>query len=391
MIIKRALAPLIAAAVFAAVLFGCAETGPGILSSGSDKTASTVTDVKSAGGKDSPKVTEGSGSLTDVDVYAPPDDADGYGMHGIRFYENGGKTYMIYDDMKSVYEFDGTSFRETGVKTAQSMLFPYGRYGGYAFVAGSQKAAGGKRSGLFKVDLSTGKIGLFTDCKEIVTGAASDGSGIYYTTAETSGVNAELRYADPVSGGSKSLYKWENNIYYNGLRYADGKLYFMKQNEICVFADGKMIDTLSVDEEAVITDFAVEDGIVYVYGYLMETDGSGQTMFTFSVLAYGENGDLLGKVSESHPIAESNDLDKYYVGSNCDRLTVYEGRIVAFDAEGFYLLDVPSGEFEKIAPAFPVVYRLEISKTVYGGKLYLSFGDTVVEYGPDGSKEYKLG
>ena len=102
-------------------------------------------------------------------------------------------------------------------------------------------------------------------------------------------------------------------------------------------------------------------------------------------------------------------------------MTVYNGKVVSFDADGVYLEDVENGTSEKIIDLCEVCDRYRdfifrhfwqgdntegwiaghreavdnkrsqwyrgVSKTVFGGKLYVMFGDELTEY--DG-KETKI-
>lgn len=328
------------------------------------------------------------GSFSDPAAYR-----DGY--EGIRFYENGGKTYMIFAEGNNVYEFDGNEFRDTGVRVAEEQFFTSGAYDGYTYVGGVFHCVGGHETGLFRVDLSTGKVEKLIDSDEIVSGVAVIGSKIYYSSYKTSYSIFErreiteyycLKCADLEAKEIKLLYKTDKNLI-KQLKVVDGNLYFAMTNYVCRI-DGDQMYTVKTGEITDFHDYAVSEGAIYVYSRQYERIDETNMERTDYIYKYNTDGGLTGSVSEQ---------EKYFVGATCDSLTVYNGKVAAFDENGFYLLDVESKEYRGVSCVDlvsvcgydPDHFFYSVSKTEYNGRLYFKYGDRVLEYGEDGALTFE--
>ena len=128
--------------------------------------------------------------------------------------------------------------------------------------------------------------------------------------------------------------------------------------------------------------YTVDHDTIYTYREKTVEADDGTSYFLYSVSAYDMQGEMLGYVeNREYPDERGDDgrQKKYYVGSLQDGITVYNGKVVYFDAEGIWLEDVISGKSEKIVDdpfEFERAYSYnEVSKTVYDGKLFISWQD----------------
>ena len=347
---------------------------------------------KPASGSDrfSTKGILGNGTFNDANT-------DRVSYQGIHFYESLGKTYMIYSEYRNRYEFDENAFHDTGVKVAETQFFTVGEKDGYTYVGGVFHCVGGSESGLFRVELSTGQVEKIIDSSEIVACAAIIGDRLYYVTyiwknahtvfEDRNDVNYYLKCADLATKHISLLYESKNSIY--RLKIIDGIVYFQTKDSVFRINDDNSLNEIGKGVVETIRDYSVFNGNIYIYKLDSIRDDQGSRTITYSVYLYSADGQLIGSVSENN---------RFFSGSSFDELTVYNGRIAAFDEDGMYLLDVKTGNYEQIysinlreaSDWLPERFFQGISKTVYNGKLYYNFGSHIIEYSPDGVRSFDL-
>ncbi len=325
------------------------------------------------------------------------DNADRLSYLGIRFYESLGKTYMIYSEYQSRYEFDGERFVDTGVKVAEKQFFTAGEKDGYSYVGGVFHCDGGNESGLFRVNLSSGEVEKIIDSNETVAWAAINGDKLYYVSytwknahtinEDRSDVRYSLKCADFNRKQIKLIYQRKGFI--QSLKIFDGTVYFSTENSVCRINEDNTIHEVKTDGVSNFGDYSVIDNGIVIYKFDVVKDGQGGSTRTNTVYLYSNDGRLLGSVSEH---------DKYFLGSSFDELTLYQEKVAAFDKDGMYLLDIKTGEYEQIysmnlkeaSDYLPERFFEGISKTVHNGKLYYNFGAKIIEYSPDGVRTFDL-
>ena len=302
---------------------------------------------------------------------------------GIRFYESGGSTYMIYREGGHVFKYENGSFTDTGICPAEQQFFTSGSYNGYAYVGGVFHCCGGNEKGLFRVDLSNSTVEKVIDCEETVSSVAVDGSKIYYSTYTGHGFLTN----DLFSLKCADIEKREITTIISGAKYSirdlqlvDGNLYFNSYGEgiRCITPDM----TLRYYQTGYNRHYTVDNDIIYTYSVKYIENDSETTEIIYIVSAYDMHGEKLGSVETREYPNESGDdgrQKKYYVGSLQDGITVYNGKVVYFDAEGIWLEDVITGKAKKITGdplGFSDRYSYNyVSKTVYDGKLFISWQD----------------
>ena len=325
------------------------------------------------------------------------DNADRLSYLGIRFYESLGKTYMIYSEYQSRYEFDGERFVDTGVKVAEKQFFTAGEKDGYSYVGGVFHCVGGNESGLFRIKLSSGEVEKIIDSNETVAWAAINGDKLYYVSytwknahtiyEDRSDVRYSLKCADLNTKQIKLIYQRKGFI--QRLKIFDGKVYFSTENSVCGIDEDNNIHEVKTDGVSNFRDYSVIDNGIVIYKFDVVKDGQGGSTRTNTVYLYSDDGRLLSSVSEH---------DKYFLGSSFDELTVYQEKVAAFDKDGMYLLDIKTGEYEQIysmnlkeaSDYLSERFFEGISKTVHNGKLYYNFGAQIIEYSPDGVRTFDL-
>ncbi len=303
---------------------------------------------------------------------------------GIRFYESGGSTYMIYREGGHVFKYENGSFTDTGICPAERQFFTSGSYNGYAYVGGIFHCCGGNEKGLFRVDLRNSTVEKVIDCKETVSSVAVEGSKIYYSTYTGHGSLTN----DLFSLKCADIEKREISTIISGAKYSigdlqlvDGNLYFNSYGEgiRCITPDM----TLRNFQTGYNRKYTVDHDTIYTYREKTVEADDGTSYFLYSVSAYDMQGEMLGYVeNRKYPDERGDDgrQKKYYVGSLQDGITVYNGKVVYFDAEGIWLEDVITGKAKKITDdpfGFSDRYSYNyVSKTVYDGKLFISWQDT---------------
>lgn len=307
--------------------------------------------------------------------------ADRLLYYGIRFYDSKGSAYMIYREGGNVFKYENGSFTDTGICPAEKQFFTSGSYNGYAYVGGVFHCCGGNEKGLFRVDLSSSTVEKVIDCEETVSSVVVDGPKIYYSTYTGHGSLT----SDLFSLKCADIEKQEITTIISGAKYSigdlqlvDGNLYFNSYGEgiRCITSDM----TLRYYQTGYNRHYTVDHDTIYTYREKTVDADDGTSYFLYSVSAYDMQGEMLGYVeNREYPDERGDDgrQKKYYVGSPLDGITVYKGKVVYFDAEGIWLEDVISGKSEKIVDdpfEFERAYNYnEVSKTVYDGKLFISW------------------
>ena len=302
---------------------------------------------------------------------------------GIRFYESGGSTYMIYREGGHVFKYENGSFTDTGICPAEQQFFTSGSYNGYAYVGGVFHCCGGNEKGLFRVDLRNSTVEKVIDCEETVSSVAVDGSKIYYSTYTGHGSLTN----DLFSLKCADIEKREITTIISGAKYSigdlqliDGNLYFNSYGEgiRCITPDM----TLRYYQTGYNRHYTVDHDTIYTYREKTVEADDGTSYFLYSVSAYDMQGEMLGYVeNREYPDERGDDgrQKKYYVGSLQDGITVYNGKAVYFDDKGIWLEDVITGKAKKITDdpfGFSDRYSYNyVSKTVYDGKLFISWQD----------------
>ena len=310
--------------------------------------------------------------------------ADRFLYYGIRFYDSKGSTYMIYREGGHVFKYENGSFTDTGICPAERQFFTSGSYNGYAYVGGIFHCCGGNEKGLFRVDLRNSTVEKVIDCKETVSSVAVEGSKIYYSTYTGHGSLTN----DLFSLKCADIEKREISTIISGAKYSigdlqlvDGNLYFNSYGEgiRCITPDM----TLRYYQTGYNRKYTVDHDTIYTYREKTVEADDGTSYFLYSVSAYDMQGEMLGYVeNREYPDERGDDgrQKKYYVGSLQDGITVYNGKAVYFDDKGIWLEDVITGKAKKITDdpfGFSDRYSYNyVSKTVYDGKLFISWQDT---------------
>ena len=321
--------------------------------------------------------------LLPVDGPASDVAADRFLYYGIRFYDSKGSTYMIYREGGHVFKYENGSFTDTGICPAEKQFFTSGSYNGYAYVGGVFHCCGGNEKGLFRVDLSDSSVEKVVDCEETVSSVVVDGPKIYYSTYTGHGSLT----SDLFSLKCADIEKQEITTIISGAKYSigdlqlvDGNLYFNSYGEgiRCITPDM----TLRYYQTGYNRHYTVDHDTIYTYREKSVDAEDGTTYFLYSVSACDMQGEMLGYVeNREYPDERGDDgrQKKYYVGSLQDGITVYNGRVVYFDDKGIWLEDVITGKSKKIADdpfGFSDRYSYNyVSKTVYDGKLFISWLD----------------
>ena len=303
---------------------------------------------------------------------------------GIRFYESLGEFYMIYKEGCSVYKVLDDGFEDTKIIPNERQFYSYGTYNGCAYVGGAFHCVGGVDEGIFRVDLQSGTTERFIDCADEVTSVAVSGSKIYYSTVfrDFDLENERLEYIYKLKCTdtetkeiSVLISNEDNDISIRDVRFIDGNLYFISFSK-CVYYITPDMQLRSI--EIGPTDrYTVLDGIIYALRF---KDIEEERKTLYFVEAFDHNGEKLGSALN---------FDRVYAGSWEDEVTVYNGKIVSFDKDGFYLEDLYDGSSEKIID-MPVENDEMVSKTVYDGKLYISYRDTIIRYDNGETKTFDM-
>ena len=314
---------------------------------------------------------------------------------GLRFFESNGKTYIAYGELLNMYEFDGEAFARTDVRSPAMAFFTSGTHDGYIYVGGDYTSSGMfRRHGLFRFDPADGTVEAFVECEErvLVLSTAVIGSKVYYSTIEATekgdGARFCLKCADTESKEIKLLYECDKSI--DSLGVYDGTLYFTVSDDLCYLTDDNTLNIIGTDGE--IDNYTVDGDRIFVYRLEWFQNGDGPEIRKYCVFEYGKDGNFIRSVTET---------GKFFMGELRDQLTVYNGKIVAFDKDGLYLYDMAANEYEKIASFDQLIgsyvyyesfigNALNVSKAVYDGKLYIMYGQNILEYSENGIRTLKL-
>lgn len=316
--------------------------------------------------------------------------ADRMEYRGIRFYESEGSVYMICTEHQPVYRYDVGGFVNTGRSPAEQQFFSTGTYGGYAYLGGVFHCVGGNESGLFRVDLKTGRIEKYIDCRETVTSVAVEGSKIYYSTCtrgDPAAVTYSLKCADVEKRQITRIIS-DASFFISDLRIEGDRLYFRSNKGVRYIGPDMTLGTVG---NAYADSYAFWNGNVYIYTAESGGDEDGGNRIC-TVSGYDRDGNPLGSVSALQRFddeGETNAGSREYVGDSLDGVTVFRGRVVYIDDRGVWLQDVLTGEAEQI---LEIPFRdrslYGISKTVYDGKLFVCLYDSVIVY--DGERPVTL-
>ncbi len=304
---------------------------------------------------------------------------------GIRFYRNSNSSNsnMICDGNRNCYVFDGGKFTDTGMQVADQQFFSAGSADGYTYVGGVFHCDGRDENGVFRLDLTSGNVEKMIDCGDKVSSVAVDGSRVYYATYNEEGSTSVfcLKCADLTSGTIRVIHR--SDEYIRSLKIIDGALYFGTPDAVCRIDGDTGLHRMMTGDVRDFRDFTVYGDHIFVL--TLTTPGG-------TVYEFGTDGTLLGSVSEP---------GLFFSGASCDELTVYNGKVVAFDNDGFYLVNVVTGDRRMIAAVtlpidstewsqYPEFYYVGVSKTTYNGNLYFNYGSNILEYSPEGTRIYKL-
>ena len=346
----------------------------------------------------------GGNGLTDRELYS-----------GVGIFESDGTPFLYYLEGEPIYEMRDTGLQDTGITPPETLLLFRSECGGVAYLGGTFNCVSVEK-GLFRADLLSGKIEKIIDTPEIVSSVAVDGDRIWYSTHPSmADYGYSLKCAD-LSTGEITVLIGDSDDPIGGLKVIGNDLFFTLYGVgVCRVSDGYL--SRIADAPDVLT-FEVSGEKIYVY----ETT-PGDPGVTVRVSVFDRNGSILASktVENYSPYSEEGKNNLYFLGATRDFLTVYNGKVVSFDADGVYLEDVENGTSEKIIDLCEVGDRYldfifrhfwqgdntegwiaghreavdnkrsqwyrGVSKTVFGGKLYVMFGDELTEY--DG-KETKI-
>ena len=327
---------------------------------------------------------------------------------GVGLFESGGTPYLFYLERKSIYEVRETGLRDTGITVPEALIPFRSVTGDVAYLGGTFECVRIEK-GLFKADLLAGKVEKIIDSPEIVSSVAVDEDRIWYLTHPSmSDYRYSLKCAD-LSTGEITVMILDSDDPIGSLEIIGDDLFFIRYNAgVFRISDGYLYCAADAPD---VRSFCVSDGKIYVY----ETTTYDPTS-TVRVSVFDGSGRVLGSktVVNRAPYTEEGKNNLYFDGATCDGLTVYDGKVVSFDADGIYLENIESGTSEKIinlsdvcngylgfmfrqfwqgndneawiAEHSEAVERARshwyrgISKTVFKGKLYVMVGDELTEY-----------
>ena len=331
-----------------------------------------------------------SGPITD-NVHTDGSKGDRPLYDGIRFFEDGEATYMIYAEYRPLYLLEGTkrvgSSHSSSHSSTELLFFANGTNDGWTYAGGAFHCVGGYEKGLFRVNLQSGEIEKVIDCSETVSSAVVAQGKIFYASRSGFGDQAlySLKRADPEKEKIECLLS-DADYPISDLKMIGETLYFRSFPQGIFFITPDL--SLHLIPSPSVNSYCVRDGIIYTFSV---TSDKAWTKREKTIRAFSENGELLASRSFEE-FSESGVMQnvRYYSGGSRDSLTVYQGKIVSFDESGFYLEDLFNGSREKILDCVFTGtqedgyvqggFYLSVSKTIFNGKLYLQYGDTIVEY-----------
>lgn len=299
----------------------------------------------------------------------------------VRFFESADNVYAIFGELSGIFSFDGNSFTRTGPTLKDVQYFDSGAYGAYVYIPGSWYCWG-QDSGLYRFKLEDGRIERFVSTDETVVSVASDGPNIYYSSYIGDYENAtfSLKRVNVESGKITVLI--ENASYYiSDLKFANGNLYFESYRKGVFYITPDMyLHAILLEDDSYVKNYAVDGDNVYIEmsdSKIFEYDHTGNKLFEYKFIRNWSD-------------AENN--NNLYFGD----FTVYNGRLVCYDKNGVYLLDIASGEREKIVDDpwnewWDHHHYSYLSETVFNGKLYFEIGNNIVyEYDNGRIREFDL-
>ncbi|MBR3299397.1 MAG: hypothetical protein IKI64_09390 [Clostridia bacterium] len=320
--------------------------------------------------------------------------ADRSPYYYIRFFEDGNKVYTITSEYSGIFSFDGSSFTRTGPALSDILYFNSGAYGGYVYIPGSWYCWGND-SGLYRFELKTGKVERFVSTDETVISVAADGPNIYYSSRTGSWYSHDenaaysLKCVNVETGEIKVLI--DNASYsISDLKCVNGNLYFSSYYKGVFYITPDMyLHSILPENVETVQNFAVDGDTVYIERSF--PDDHDSDISVYAIEAFDHSGKKLFEYEFNRYWNDKDRKNNQYFGD----FTVYNGRLVCYDKNGVYLLDVANGEREKIMDGlwnerdyFSSYY---LSETVFNGKLYIGVrGATVYEYHDGEVKEYDL-
>ena len=304
----------------------------------------------------------------------------------VRFFESADNVYAIFGELSGIFSFDGNSFTRTGPTLKDVQYFDSGAYGAYVYIPGSWHCWG-QDSGIYRFKLEDGRIERFVSTDETVVSVASDGPNIYYSSRtedwHSSDENTRYYSLKCVNAETGEINVLIQNASYpiSDLKCANGNLYF------CSYYKGVFYITPDMYLHAVLPEnihrvqnFAVYGDTVYIESSIPDDIDDNISVYAL------ESFDHSGKKLSAYEIKRyyRNDADRInnlYFGD----FTVYNGRLVCYDKNGVYLLDIASGEREKIMNGLwnehDYFKAYHLSEAVFDGKLFVGvLGETVYEY-----------
>ncbi|MBQ4428333.1 MAG: hypothetical protein II871_01000 [Clostridia bacterium] len=320
--------------------------------------------------------------------------ADRSPYYYIRFFEDGNKVYAITSEYSGIFSYDGASFTRTGPALSDILYFNSGAYGGHVYIPGSWYCWGND-SGLYRFELKTGKVERFVSTDETVISVAADGPNIYYSSRTGSWYSHDenaaysLKCVNVETGEIKVLI--DNASYsISDLKCVNGNLYFSSYYKGVFYITPDMyLHSILPENVETVQNFAVDGDTVYIERSF--PDDHDSDISVYAIEAFDHSGKKLSEYEFKRYWNDKDRKNNQYFGD----FTVYNGRLVCYDKNGVYLLDVASGEREKIMDGlwnerdyFSSYY---LSETVFNGKLYIGVhGGMVYEYHDGEVKEYDL-
>ena len=304
----------------------------------------------------------------------------------VRFFESGDKVYAIMNELSGIFSFNGESFARSGPALNDVLYFNGGAYDGYVYMPGNWYCWG-QDSGLYRFELETGRIERFVSTDETVVSVAADGPVIYYSSYKGNWYsNAEkysLKSVNLDTGEISVLIENASHSIYE-LKCSNGNLYFRSYYKGIFYVTPDMyLHKIGIDVDGgYISSYAVDGEIVYyqtvLYGQNYSTvieafDHEGVKLAEYKAVRYSENANAQNYVSFRE-------------------FTIYNGRLVCYDDNGAYLLDIAIGEREKIMDRIWQDYDYQTIpyQTVYNGRLYIGIGNAVYEYYGGSVREFDL-
>lgn len=309
----------------------------------------------------------------------------------IRFFESGDKVYAITGELSGMFSFDGDSFTRIFGAMPDVLYFRGGAYGDHVYIPGTWYCWG-QDSGLYRFEFKTGKVERFVSTDETVVSVASDGPCIYYSSrtrhwySHDENAAYSLKCVNAETGEINVLI--ENAPYsIADLKCANGNLYFRSSRKVFYITPDMYLHSIVPENAFRVDDYAVDGDTVYIESSLPNDQDSDSSVYALE--KFDHSGKKLAEYVFKRNWSNADNKNSLRFRD----FTFYNGRLVCYDANGAYLLDIASGEREKIIDAgwSDNFYYSDFSDTLFRGKLYIGVkGETVYEYHDGAVKEYDL-